>query len=174
MNPHNILTLKGIYRDIIRSPQGQQKYDSGWRSNLIVNNARRLLAAFMRNDPSQALGVQSLAIGRGDPAWDDKPSAPNASDDRLFDATPVEIAATDLELVYLNESDLVVNTPTSRLQITATLGPNVPLADDFYPLREFGLFGRFDGNPFMIDYVIHPVIYKGPEDTLIRSIRLIF
>jgi hypothetical protein len=41
-------------------------------------------------------------------------------------------------------------------------------------LREFGLFGELRGSPYMIDLVRHPVINKGPDDTLERVIRLAF
>jgi hypothetical protein len=63
--------------------------------------------------------------------------------------------------------------PTGRIEITATLGPNQPVPGIFN-LREFGLFGEMNGQPFMIDYVRHPVIQKSGSFTLERRIRLIF
>lgn len=39
------------------------------------------------------------------------------------------------------------------------------------PLREFGLFGLFDGKDYMINCVRHPVIHKDAASTLVRVIR---
>ena len=66
----------GKYHDrLIRA--GGAIADGGWRSNIVVDRCRRLLAAFMKGD-SAALGVQSLAVGRGDAAWDSAPVAPTS------------------------------------------------------------------------------------------------
>jgi hypothetical protein len=177
MKPVSNFHLQGIYRDILYDAQGRVKFDSQWRSNLIVNDARVLLAAFMNN--ASPKGVQLLEIGKGDPTWDNTLPKPNANARALFDPAPFQIPlGPKLEIVYLNESDFVVRPgPTSRLQITATLGPNEPPPvgnTGIYPLREFGLFGLLDNTEYMIDYVIHPVIHKSVDDTFIRRVRLIF
>jgi len=54
--------------------------------------------------------------------------------------------------------------------------PGFPAPVEFntYPLREFGLFGIFAGQPFMINCVRHPVIYKDLSATLVREIKLYF
>jgi len=167
------LIIKGIYRDRLMDAGGQLVFDSQWKSNLIVTNCRVLLAGFMRNEAS-ARGIRSLQVGQGDPNWDTAPQAPPPTSNALTDTTtqfPIPVA--NLTLQYLNDSDAIVTGPTSRIQIIATLGSNQPIAG-IYNLREFGLFGELNGQPFMIDYVRHPVIQKSGSFTLERRIRLIF
>jgi hypothetical protein len=165
--------IKGIYRDRLLDAGGQLVSDSEWKSNLIVTNCRVLLAGFMRNEV--ALGIQELQVGQGDPSWDTTPPpAPPLTSNQLVDTTTkFTIPVANLTLQYLNDSDAIVPGPTSRIEITATLGPNQPIPG-IYNLREFGLFGKLKGAPFMIDYVRHPVIQKSGSFTLERRIRLIF
>jgi hypothetical protein len=170
-----VLIFDGFFCDRLLDPAGRELSTSGWRRNLIVAPCRVLLAGFMRNDT--ALGVQSLQVGRGDPAWDASGApAPDPSTASLTDAAPFTIPVTNLKLEYLDAGDNVVATATSRVQITATLGPGqpTPAGSPPYPLREFGLFGRLNGQPQMIDYVRHPVIQKDGSVTLERKIRLVF
>lgn len=169
------VSIQGIYRDRLLLPDGQVVRDSGWRSNLVVLRCRVLLAAFLRNDT--ALGIRSLQVGRGDPSWDltPPPAADPSTTVQLVDPAPFTIPVANLTLQYLNQADGVVGTPTSRIQITATLGPGqpTPATDPPYPLREFGLFGELGGTPFMIDYIRHPLIEKDGAVTLERRVRLI-
>lgn len=168
-------TIQGIYRDCLRDPGGTLISDSGWRSNMIVLSCRTLLSGFMKNDT--ALGIQALQVGQGDAGWDTNPPPlpdPNTLN-ALTDPAPFEIPLAQLTLEYLDTSDNVVATPSNRLQITATLGPNVPPAPpNPFPLREFGLFGSLGGKLFMIDYIRHPLIQKDAITTLERKVRLIF
>jgi len=167
------LIIKGIYRDRILDAGGQLVFDSEWKSNLIVTNCRVLLAGFMHNE-STARGIQNLQLGQGDPTWDTTPPpAPPLTSNKLVDNAPFTIQVADLGLQYLNDSDAIVPGPTSRIEITATLGPNQP-SPGVFNLREFGLFGSLNGQSFMIDYVRHPVIQKDGSFTLVRRIRLIF
>ena len=167
--------LKGIYRDCLRSPRGEVISDSGWRSNMIVLRCRTLLSGFLKNDT--ALGIQALQVGKGDPSWDTTPPPlpdPNTLN-ALTDAAPFEMPVAQLTLEYLDPNDNVIATPSNRLQITATLGPNVPPSPPApFPLREFGLFGSLGGTRYMIDYIRHPLIEKDATTTLERKVRLIF
>ncbi len=168
--------LQGIYRDILKGEQGNVLHDSGWCSNTIVERCRILLAGFVSNDNSS--GIHHLAFGQGLEAWDDDgppPSDPGATGL----VTPYEpaIPFSALTVTYLDDGNNEVAMPTSRLQITAILEPGypAPLAPlSTYPLREFGLFGRFGGTDYMINAIRHPVIHKDASATLIRMIRLYF
>jgi hypothetical protein len=155
--------------------QGAEVFDSGWRSNLIVARCRILLGSFMNNEGT-AKGIQTLRVGRGDPLWDTTPPPlpdPNLVT-QLVDTNPFIIPrGPSLVIQYLNDSDAIVANPTSRVQVVATLGPNQPTAGT-YQLREFGLFGELQGQPFMIDYIRHPLIEKSGSVTLERRVRLIF
>lgn len=168
-------SIKGIYRDILRGPKGNLIYDSGWVHNTIVESCRVLLARLMSNTASN--GIQFLAVGYGEPDWDSDgiPEIEVTTDDLVnrFTDTPIRVNASDF--VYLNEAGAVVTGPTSRLQVTATLGPGYPAPLpgplNTAPLREFGLFST-DG--YMINGVRHAVIHKDVSATLVRVIRLYF
>ncbi len=172
-------SIKGIYRDILKGPDGHVIHDSGWVSNTIVDSCRMLLAAFMKNEENEKPeGIQYLAVGKGKEEWDtegtDPPEPGTSGLENRYEPT-----LADLELVYLNESDgpSQEGSPTSQLQITATLKPGYPAPEEplqTYPLREFGLFGRFGGVDYMIDCIRHPVIHKDVSATLIRVVRLYF
>ena len=165
--------IKGIYRDRLLDERGSEFFDSGWKPNLIVATCRVLLGSFMNSDAS-AKGIQNLQVGRGDPTWDtNPPAAPDQSVTKLVDIAPFVIPKASLIIQYLNDSDAIVQSQTSRIQIVATLGPNQPTAQTFQ-LREFGLFGSLNNVPFMIDYIRHPLIEKSGSVTLERRVRLIF
>src|SRR5262245_62072353 len=144
--------VKGIYRDRLLDAGGAVVFDSEWRPNLIVTNCRVLLAGFMSNEAT-ARGIRSLQVGEGKPEWDTQPpSAPPLASNRLEDNNPFVIPVDDLILQYLDDSDAIVPGPTSRIEITATLGLNQPTSGIFN-LREFGILGLFNGQQFIIDYV---------------------
>ena len=165
--------IRGMYRDVLIAGDGRILYDSGWAVNTIVDRCRILLAGFMKNESSS--GIQFLAVGQGSKDWDDKGTPPpDVTSTDLVNRYNPTIPVNRLSLAYLDEEpqpQVVVN-PTHRLQITATLEPGYP--SNTYPLREFGLFGRFEGNDYMINNIRHPVIHKDAAATLVRTIRLYF
>lgn len=165
---------KGVYRDRLLAPGGRVLDDRGWRSNVIVDRARYLIAGFMRGGAGPA-GITLLRLGRGLPQWDQVPPgpAPRGAQD-LEDQAPVEVVLAPDDIEYLDAVGNAVPGPTQRLRIVVTLGPNQPPGPDPYPLREFGLFGSFGGEPYMINYVRHGVINKPADATLERTIQLVF
>lgn len=169
--------IEGIYKDRWIAPDGQVVFESDWKSNVIVLRCRVLLSGFMKNDAT-AKGIQSMKVGRGDPAWDNLVQLPKPDPnilEQLVDNAPFVIPVAKLKLEYLNtKNDDLSVTPTNRLQVTAVLGPGQPAAPDPFPLREFGLFGQMNAVEFMIDYVRHPLIEKDSLMTLERKLRLAF
>src|SRR5258705_996480 len=110
--------IEGIYRDRLLAPDGQVVFDSDWKSNVIVLRCRVLLSGFMKNDAT-AKGIQSMKVGRGDPAWDNLVQLPKPDPnilEQLVDNAPFVIPLEKLKLEYLNpkHDDLSV-TPTNRL-----------------------------------------------------------
>jgi hypothetical protein len=172
--------IEGIYRDVLRGPRGEVIRDAGWKPNLIVLRCRELLAAFMKGDGTESpLGIQSLKLGRGDPAWDNvPPPKPPETSIQLVDGTPFVIPKNSLTLQYLSGNNELSSAPTNRLEIVAVLGPGQPPPQlnlpSPYPIREFGLFGKLKGVDYMIDYVRHPLIEKDAAVTLERRVQLIF
>jgi hypothetical protein len=164
----------GKYWDQLQRGDGRL-LDYGWRSNIIVDQCRELLAAFMLGAPSQ--GIQHLDLGRGQAIWDSvPPAAPTAGTQALQDASPVVVALADLQIDYLTPAGVPSAQLSNRIQITLTLGPgSLPIVgDETFPLREFALFGTLNGSDYMIDYVRHPVMNIAANDTLTRRIRLVF
>lgn len=168
---------KGVYFDrLITSDKRVTEF--GWRSNIIVDQCRELLAAFMKGD--QPRGISFLDLGRGDPSWDDiPPPAPESTVQQLVDSSRVRIPANSasIQIDYLDATGTIVSNITNRVQVTATLAPgSLPIGagETAYPLREFGLIGRMGPRRFMIDYVRHPVINIDSGATFERRIRLVF
>jgi hypothetical protein len=171
-----IPTIQGHYRDILRDARGRVQWDRGWARNAILVDCRRLLAAFMRG--AGAVGIQGLAVGAGLAAWDAAPPAPPAGNEiALVDPNPFTVPPAALAFTYLN-GNVPSAAPTNRLQIVATLGPNVPAWPDANHaagnLREFGLVAQLGGAPVLVNMVRHPVIAKDPLSTLERTIWLVF
>jgi hypothetical protein len=170
--------LIGVYRDVLRDPEGRVTWDSGVRKNVIVGDCRRLLAAFMHSANSPT-GIQGIKVGAGLASWDQTgtpPASPTTT--ALVDPNPYVVPVANLTLSYLTGAN-VSGTPTNRLQIVATLGPGIPPwphSPDHVDgtLREFGLFGKLDTNDVLIDYVTHPAIVKDPASTLERTVWLVF
>lgn len=172
---NTVTSLRGSYRDVLRAPDNVVLYDSGWKANTIVDRCRLLLAGFMRSDASS--GIHHLTVGQGDEAWDDDgiPDVDPANTIALINAADPVIE--DLDFVYLTDDDppVEVEGPTRCLEARATLQPGYPGADGTtYPLREFGLFGQFGDDFYMVNCVRHAVIHKGPNATLFRVVRLYF
>lgn len=181
MNYHELASgaLHGLYRDVLREAGGRVLWDSGWRKNVIVGGFRRLLAAFARGAPVNAMGVQGLQVGAGLGSWDlpPGPPPPNPASTALVDPNSFLVPRASLQFDFL-VGGVVSGTPTNRLQITANLGPGVPpWPDPNHPtgtLREFGLIGQLEGTPVLLNYVVHPAIPKDPGSTLDRTIWLVF
>jgi hypothetical protein len=173
------MIIKGIYRDRLFDADERAVFDSGWRSNMIVLRCRELLAAFMRNESTETkFGITSLKVGRGDPAWDTSQTAnPNPNTTiNLVDANPHSMDRSRLTVKYLDAYDQIVPGPTNRIEVVARLEHDEPAAatEPPYPLREFGLFGTFGAQEYMIDYIRHPLIEKDGSVILERRVRLIF
>jgi hypothetical protein len=174
------LNLYGTYRDILRDGSGGVIRDSGWRKNVIVTDARRLLAGFLLGT-ADTLGIQGLQLGQGLDIWDDAagPPPPTETDTALIDPNPHLIPVGEMEIDFLEVgSDTPSVLATNRIQIRATIGPGVPpWPDGTHPastLREFGLVARLNGTNVLVNNVRHLAITKDPTSTLERTIWLVF
>ncbi|HEX8150656.1 MAG TPA: hypothetical protein VF591_25955 [Pyrinomonadaceae bacterium] len=170
--------MQGMYRDVLRDAGGRVVWDRGWCRNAIVLDCHRLLAGLL-GGPVASLGIQGLRVGQGLDAWDVAgPPPATPAQKALVDPHPflVPAAPPSLKIDFL-EGGTVTGNATNRLQIVATLGPNVPPWPDANHasgnLREFGLVGKLGGNEVLINYVTHPVIVKDPASTLTRTVWLV-
>jgi hypothetical protein len=169
--------LQGMYRDVLTAADGTVAWDRGWTRNTIVMDCHRLLAGFLHGG-GVSLGIQGLRVGQGLDSWDQNgPPLPTTSQVALVDPSPFLVTVDALQLDFLDAAT-VTATPTPKLQIKATLGPNVPpWPNNIHAtanLREFGLVGQLNGKETLINYVTHPVIVKDPASTLTRTIWLVF
>jgi hypothetical protein len=169
--------LRGMYHDVLTGGSAGPAWDRGWHHNTIVADCLRLLAGLVSGNGG-ALAIQGLLVGQGNAAWDlGSPPAPTPGQTALVDPNPFLVPPAALEIDFLDGAN-VTATPTNRLQIKATLGPNMPTWPDANHvsgnLREFGLVARLAGQPTLINYVTHPVIVKDPVSTLTRTIWLVF
>jgi len=161
--------IRGAYRDIIRKPNREVIYDSGWHKNQIVNQCHKLVAALMmppgEYDADNPPGIRLLRVGSGtEEGWDPETSPPV---DTKNLAMPHSVDFDDLDFTLSGK----------KLKITAILPPGYPAVPEgrsAYPLREFGLFGCCGDEFYMINYVKHYLMEKEPSDELIRRVVLDF
>ncbi len=168
--------LRGIYKDCLTDPQGKHIWESGWRNNRVVQRCHLLLAALMKREPGFS-GILYWAVGEGAASWDRLIPSPNGDEQQLAnEVSRKTLAAGDIR--YLDERHNVVETPTARLQISATFAREELGGEGVQVLREFGLFGgdatgTLDSG-WMIDYIIHPGIPLSAGMTLTRNLHLSF
>ena len=169
--------LHGLWRDVIRDPQGRVVSESPVCSNVIVTDCRRALAVFISGDGGP--GIEGLWFGQGLSAWDVNGAPPaTPAQVALVDPHPFFLPAADLKIDFVDDLGAVVATPTRRVQIVAELKAGAPpWPDSFHPslsLREFGLASRIGATPVLLNYVVHPVINKDVASSLERTIWLVF
>lgn len=134
-----------------------------WASNLICFSGLDLVGALLCNRPGTR-GLTYLAIGSGDPAWDDAPPAP----DRTRTSLTTEVARVPL----VPGENLVYDKTAGAVRVRVTIGPG-PFAQ---PLRELGLFGG-DASPrpgsgILFNHKVHDPIDVGEGETVDREIAL--
>src|SRR5579859_482457 len=142
------LELHGTYHDVLHDRDGRLVWDRGWTRNTVVVSCRSLLAAFLGGTPA-SLGIQGLRVGQGSDSWDlTSPPTPSPTQTALVDPNPFLLPPASLQINFLS-GGTVTNSPTNRIQIVATLGPNAPSWPDANHasgnLREFGLVGKLGG-----------------------------
>jgi len=185
------LKIKGEYRDVIYR-KGKVIMDNGWKSNTIVGDCGRFLAALMKKDfYGQAIGVEYIAVGTGNGEnpedFKDKLSGYFEWLNHPENTEPEGVWAKKIEdIKYLDEEDNEVpeteTNITNKLKISVTIGEDEPSEEPFN-LKEFALVGickdpdtsKFDlDRMFLINYVEHGVITKDNTMELSRTIKLTF
>jgi hypothetical protein len=187
------MKIKGEYRDIL-SRNGEVIVDTGWLSNVIVADYGRFLAALMKKDFEQKVGIDYMAVGSG--SKDDaefksrvqsffglesleQPYKPESKDYWVW-AKEID----DGWINYLDEKDNVVDDSdkniTNRLRIEVTFGKGEP-SKETLGFEEFALLGidKESGSfvqekLFFINYVGHGPITKDKSMVLTRTIILTF
>jgi hypothetical protein len=165
--------LRGMYRDVLLDGAGRIIWDRGWRRNVIVTDARRLLAGFLHGSPTAVDPIRGLRVGTGLAQWDAQgPPAPSSSQAALVTPVFTLPVGPKLTIDYLDGAGNPSVNPTNRLQVFATFDANVPSTTPV-TLREFGLVARLSGSDVLINYRTHQAIAKNPSSTLERTIWLV-
>lgn len=144
-----------------------------WQPNIIVSSVANLVAGLFQNHAPYS-GVQRMAVGSGDAAWDSLPNrippAPVITQTRL----DAEIGRVVPVIIFLAPDNTASSTPTNRIQVTGTFGA----ADANGSWREMGVFG---GNStasintgILINYIRFPIITKVSTETIVRRVRFVF
>lgn len=189
------MIIKGEYHDVLHQNDNIVS-DSGWRSNKIVQDCGKFLAALMKKHFGEAVGVEYMAVGSG------------STDPELFKTDPEQFKAYleqfkgKVKSFFLNGSpppfgdDWVwakqilvedikfltpegneTTSPTNRIKIDVTFEETEPSLQTLV-FKEFALVG-VDGSLepdklFMINYVAHGPITKDKSMKLTRTVRLTF
>ena len=168
--------MSGRYQDRFFNHQGILLWQSSWRSNRILNNCDRLLAALLKGEVGME-GLLYWAVGEGQPIWDDLLPNPQSTNTQLTQ----EVARFPLapgQINYIDDQGNFSIIPTQRLEILLDIDGSTLVDSGFQSLREFGLFGgdatTAPDSGFMINQVIHPRIDVAPGMTLSRTLQLTF
>jgi hypothetical protein len=186
------LKIEGVYRDELYSDEGLV-VDSGWRSNAIVADFGRFLAALMKRDFEKKVGIEYMAFGGGNGSgakfkdcvksfFDSKKELPYVADDggwawaKKIDDPNMEYLINDDQ----GEKDEVTNEVTNRLRIKVDIDKSEPVTETLI-YEEFALLGidESDEGPdtkkmFFVDYVKHGPITKVASSKLTRTVVLTF
>jgi len=184
------MNIKGKYRDVL-TRNGKLIVNFGWKSNEIVEDYGRFLAALMKKDFSDQVGIEFIAVsnfddftvfkekvagyfdwlnqGNSGPLWENK---------KWIWAK--NIAVNDIK--YLDSEEREVDSVTNRIKIDVIFERNEP-SEETFNFKEFSLLG-INKNPddgtfltdrmFFINYVNHGVITKDKNMKLSRTIKLTF
>jgi len=168
--------IAGYYHDVLTNAKGEELFDSGWKSNLIVSECNLLLSALMKGKQG-ITGILYFAAGTGKKEWDQERPDSNFATASLENEVTRK-AITSRQITFLDDSNNPIDAVTNRLEVAVEFNGGEIAAAGFQSLREFGLFGgdatEDTDSGFMIDYVVHPRIDMSKELTLKRSVRLNF
>lgn len=181
------MRIKGEYKDIL-TRKGAVIENRGWKSNTIVPDYGKFLAALMKRDFATDVGIEYIAVGAGSKTWQtfyDRVIEFFSGNGSLIKGNGYWVWAKNIDVVdisYLKENNDITTDITNKLQILANFGENMPSNTETLSFEEFALLGRGTKSGgstiemFFINYVNHDnaPISKVPTMTLDRTIRLSF
>ncbi len=159
------LRIQGVWRDVLRDPDGHVAWRSEPTSNLVVFSALDLVGRLLTREPDLA-GLCFWAVGEGDPAWDATAPAPDRKRSRLTKETWRRRLTPGADVTF----DPSTNSLVAKVRFEGDEANG--------KLREFGVFGG-DASPWpnsglLFSHRTHPVFDKNPGQTLDRELRLAF
>jgi len=186
------MKIKGEYRDLLIKNRDLIK-DTGWKSNSITADYGKFLAALMKKEFNNKVGVEYIAVGSGSdnfPAFRQKAvdyfnwlksgnPAPYRDEEKKYWIWVKKITPGDMAYLYPEGED--ETGASNRLSIEVTIDESEP-AKDTFDFKEFGLLGIDRGadgkfnteKMFFINYVTHGQITKDEKMKLTRTVKLTF
>ena len=159
----------GRHRDVLLGPDGRELWRTPWRSNVLADALRNILAALVKGD-AQGHAITWWCVGRGAAAWD--VGGPPDDATRRTRTTLYQEAAR--KPVTAGQMAFIGGTFTNRIEIVSSFTTaDVPAGI----LREFGLVAGGTavlGSGLLINHRAHPAIDLQPGLTLQRTLRLTF
>lgn len=167
---HEGLDYPKHWEIVDRLYRGEELLQEIIHENLVVASCRTLIARLMKGS---AGGITYWAVGAGDASWDTLMPSPEDSDVKLYDEI-YRKAVAGASISYIDATNAISATPTSRLQVTTTF-----LEGDFTgTIREMALFGGdasvTKDSGFMLNRRIHVAVQKDADTRLERLIRMTF
>ena len=177
------LTIKGQFRDILIKKSKVIK-DMGWKSNKIVEDYGKFLAALMKKQFSIPVGIEYMAVGSSgeNKSYENfKSLVENYFKTNEPTPAPAQswILAKKVEkdnIKFLDADNNEIDEITNKLKIEVTFDENEPAAGTFN-FYEFALLGRSNNDTkdlYFINYKKHGQIEKDNTMKLTRTIKLTF
>jgi hypothetical protein len=180
------MIIKGEYNDILFR-DGIVVENRGWRSNSIVQDCGKFLAALMKKDFGETVGIEYMAVGSGhaDVAGF-KSDIENFFQSGVlnqpfpFPVGPNWVWAKKIEaddIKFVTDAGDVTTSATNRVKAEVTFDEIEP-CEETLVFREFALLGIHSSlaadKLFFINYVAHGPITKDKSMKLTRTVRLTF
>lgn len=162
-----MLKVTGEYKDTIKYKNGKIETKEG--HNIVVTSFLNLVTSLLAG---KAGGIKYWAIGSGESSWSSSLPEATTSETRLTSEIGRKAINTS-DMVFLDSSGEVSDSPTNKLKITVTFGYDECTGT----WREFGLFGGSEASStsnsgIMIDKKNHADITKSIDMEITRELTL--
>jgi hypothetical protein len=180
------MIIKGEYHDVL-CRDGAPVHDSGWRSNTIVQDCGKFLAALMKKEFGETVGVEYMAVGSGSAGPGEfKTKIASFFQSGSLDAPYTAPGGTDWvwakkisvdDIKFLTPGGDVTTSATNRIKVEVTFLEEEPSRETLV-FKEFALLGvnsaLASDRLFLINHVSHGPITKDKSMKLTRTVRLTF
>ena len=162
-----MLKVTGDYKDTIKYKNGKIETREG--HNIVVTSFLNLVTSLLAG---KAGGIKYWAIGSGESSWSSSLPEATTSETQLTSEIGRKAINTS-DMVFLDSSGEVSDSPTNKLKITVTFGYDECTGT----WREFGLFGGSEASStsnsgIMIDKKNHADIVKSIDMEITRELTL--
>lgn len=162
-----MLKVTGDYKDTIKYKNGKIETKEG--HNIVVTSFLNLVTSLLAG---KAGGIKYWAIGSGESSWSSSLPEATTSETHLTSEIGRKAINTS-DMVFLDSSGEVSDSPTNKLKITVTFGYDECTGT----WREFGIFGGSEASStansgIMVDKKNHADITKSIDMEITRELTL--